>query len=254
MVGQVSARAFLGKDKCRDDRWLAISTNYGTDSFKAVCELRAYPMILWPIVHWFLPSFQLVRKRLKDCREIVNAEVQKRREEKAACAAANKPYPKRNDVVEWYEDAANGRPYDLAHQQLVISVVSVHSTTDLVTQVLYNLCRHQELLEPLREEIRSVIAEEGWTKKGLYRLDLLDSVIKETQRMKPINTRRFLFFFLLNTCTCTRLIMDVPPTFCFFVFSHHESRGPRRHCIIRWNKTPQGNDDRSILTPIHDES
>ena len=42
-------------------------------------------------------------------------------------------------------------------------------------------------MEPLREEIIGVVEESGWSKKSIDRLDKLDSVIRETQRMSPIS-------------------------------------------------------------------
>ncbi|XP_044717952.1 cytochrome p450 domain-containing protein [Hirsutella rhossiliensis] len=55
-------------------------------------------------------------------------------------------------------------------------------------------CDHPELIEPLREEIIAVLSQSGWSKRSLYSLKLMDSVLKESQRMKPISVasmRRF---------------------------------------------------------------
>lgn len=56
---------------------------------------------------------------------------------------------------------------------------------------------HPEYVQPLREEIEQVIAEEGWqvdesgqkylSKSSLSKLKKLDSFIKESQRMNPLN-------------------------------------------------------------------
>lgn len=58
---------------------------------------------------------------------------------------------------------------------------------DMLTQVLLGLCAHAEVIQPLREKIVTVIQEEGWKKPALYKLKLMDSVLKESQRMKPVN-------------------------------------------------------------------
>ncbi|GFF24895.1 aldehyde reductase 1 [Aspergillus lentulus] len=57
----------------------------------------------------------------------------------------------------------------------------------MLTQVLLGLCAHAEVIQPLREKIVTVIQEEGWKKPALYKLKLMDSVLKESQRMKPVN-------------------------------------------------------------------
>ena len=51
------------------------------------------------------------------------------------------------------------------------------------TQVLYRLLANPKYVEPLRQEIEAVIAEEGWTKAGMDKLHKLDSFLRETQRM-----------------------------------------------------------------------
>ena len=53
-------------------------------------------------------------------------------------------------------------------------------------QALYQLSYHPQYIEPLREEIASVVAESGWSKKSIDRLNKLDSFIRETQRVAPL--------------------------------------------------------------------
>ena len=52
-------------------------------------------------------------------------------------------------------------------------------------QALYQLSYHPQYIAPLREEIASVVAEFGWSKKSIDRLNKLDSFIRETQRVAP---------------------------------------------------------------------
>lgn len=46
---------------------------------------------------------------------------------------------------------------------------------------------HLEIIRPLRKEIEGVVAEYGWGKTTLQKMILLDSVVKETQRLKPVS-------------------------------------------------------------------
>lgn len=58
-----------------------------------------------------------------------------------------------------------------------------------MTHVLYDLSVHEELHAPLRDEIRSILAEEGgWTKQGLTKMKKLDSVLKESQRLHGVTS------------------------------------------------------------------
>ncbi|KAK1035426.1 hypothetical protein LTR74_018885, partial [Friedmanniomyces endolithicus] len=69
--------------------------------------------------------------------------------------------------------------------QLGLAISSIHTTTQLLTQTLIDMCMHPALLEPLRKEVTAATEEHGFTTAGLYNMKLLDSVIKETQRLKP---------------------------------------------------------------------
>lgn len=40
-------------------------------------------------------------------------------------------------------------------------------------------------VQALREEIISVLKEEGWSKSSLYKMKLIDSFLKETLRLNP---------------------------------------------------------------------
>ncbi|KAJ0366828.1 hypothetical protein COL26b_011496 [Colletotrichum chrysophilum] len=101
-------------------------------------------------------------------------------------AKAEDPNVVFDDTVEWAAKAAKGMPYDASAVQLLFSMAAMHTTTDLLTQVILDLAAHPEMLDPLRKEIETVLSEEGgWTKAALHRMKLLDSVLKECQRMKP---------------------------------------------------------------------
>lgn len=91
-----------------------------------------------------------------------------------------------NDAMQWMEDVAKGRPYDPAVSQMSFSLAAIHTTSDLLTQVIYDLCGKEDLVQALRDELIAVISEDGWKKQTLYKLKLMDSVLKESQRLKPI--------------------------------------------------------------------
>ncbi|RSL61415.1 hypothetical protein CEP51_013636 [Fusarium floridanum] len=47
------------------------------------------------------------------------------------------------------------------------------------------LAMHSEFIDPIRQEIASTLAAEGWEKNALFNKKLLDSAVKEAQRLKP---------------------------------------------------------------------
>jgi cytochrome P450 monooxygenase-1 len=89
-------------------------------------------------------------------------------------------------MIDWLEETANGAFYDPIAAQLVLSVAAIHTTSDMLTQVIYDIFQRPQLVDQLRQELIAVLREEGGlTGACLPRLKLLDSVLKESQRLKP---------------------------------------------------------------------
>lgn len=74
---------------------------------------------------------------------------------------------------------------DAAGAQLGFAIGALHTTTELLRQSLLDICAHPELIQPIRDEVKKAVNESGWTTAGLFKMQLLDSIIKETQRLKP---------------------------------------------------------------------
>jgi cytochrome P450 len=187
MVAQLSSKVFLGDKICRNPDWLRITVDYTVDTFLAAEDLRLWPRLMRPIMANFLPSCRKIRRELKEATEIITPVLEERRRDLEAARKANQPPKRYDDAMQWMEECAKGRPYPPAEAQMAFSIVAIHTTSDMLTQVLLGLCAHLEVIRPLREEIVAVIQEEGWKKTALYKLKLMDSVLKESQRMKPVN-------------------------------------------------------------------
>lgn len=187
-MARITSRIFLGSEMCRNPHWLRITTTYAVIAFRAVEELRLWPSWLRSTVQWFLPNCSAARTLVQEARDLINPLLAKRRDEKAEATQRGE---KRvyNDAIEWLEQTAREKQliYDPACAQLSLSVAALHSTTDFFTQVMLDIANHPDLIEPLRTEIISVLGQEGWSKQSLYNLKIMDSVLKESQRMKPIS-------------------------------------------------------------------
>ncbi|KAG5984138.1 hypothetical protein E4U55_005937 [Claviceps digitariae] len=187
LMARVTSRVFLGMEMCRNPQWIRITTTYAVVAFKAVEELRLWPSWLRPLVQWFLPNCTAARALVRDARNLIHPLLEKRRAEKADAARKGEKFDC-NDAIEWLEQTAQDKKvtYDPACAQLSLSVAALHSTTDFFTQVMLDIACNPELIEPLRKEIISVLGVSGWSKHSLYKLKLMDSVLKESQRLKPI--------------------------------------------------------------------
>lgn len=186
MLAQMSSRVFLGELLCRDPNWLHITINYAVHVIKATEKLRQWPKPLRPFVNWVLPSCRLIRADMKQALAMITPILNERRESRAAALAAGKAPTQHNDAIDWMEDVAKGRPYNPAISQLLLSMAAIHTSADMLTQILFDLASQPDLIQALREEIMTVTRENGWSKISLYKLVLMDSAIKESQRLKPV--------------------------------------------------------------------
>lgn len=193
IVAQVSSRAFLGTDLCRHEGWLRITREYTINSFEAAEQLRMWPSWLKYLVVWFLPTCRKLRVQVKEARQIIDATLKQRQELKAQHKALGKEMPRFDDAIEWIDQAAaaKGISYDATALQLALSLAAIHTTTDLLCQTLTRIAQNPDILGPLRDEIMSSLRENGWQKSSLYNMKLLDSVIKESQRLKPTEIGRY---------------------------------------------------------------
>ncbi|KAJ4998527.1 Cytochrome P450 monooygenase 1 [Colletotrichum sp. SAR 10_66] len=188
IVSRLSSRVFLGPEICRNEEWLNITVMYVVDSFIAAERLRIVPKPLRRIVHWFLPECQRVRSHVAQTRSIIQPVIDARAREKRAAAQEGRPIPTHDDAIQWGEEESARSKYDPAIYQLAMAGAAIHTTTDLMTQLILNILPRPELLAALRSEMIDVLGKEGWAKTSLYNLKLMDSVMKETQRMKPIQS------------------------------------------------------------------
>lgn len=74
--------------------------------------------------------------------------------------------------------------------RIQLANAAIHTTSDLMSEIMTQLARHPKMFQPLREEIVAVLSRDGLKKTALYNLKLMDSVIKECQRLKPISLGR----------------------------------------------------------------
>lgn len=181
IVARISSRVFLGLELCRNPAWLRITADYTVNVFFGVMALKKWPKYLHPFVWRFVPEVRTVRDQIQEAVNLIQPVVEKRTAE-GKSPSSRKTY---SDTIQWANELANGRPYDPALLQLGFSLAAIHTTSDLLSQILYNICAYPEYIDPLREEIVTVLKEHGMTKAGLFKMKLMDSIMKESQRLKP---------------------------------------------------------------------
>ncbi|RDL30469.1 uncharacterized protein BP5553_10347 [Venustampulla echinocandica] len=104
----------------------------------------------------------------------------------AAKAAGQEPI---NDMLTWnMHNVPKFDPSVIAAAQLLVAFAAIHTTSNQLTNMLYDLAAHPEYHEPLRLEIEEVLAsgsDHALFKGSLPKLRKLDSFMKESQRLYP---------------------------------------------------------------------
>lgn len=141
LVARISSRAFLGEDNdlCRNEEWLKVTMTYAGNVMGAAVMLRLWPVPLRRLVHWFIPSCGAARAQVKEARRLMDPMLERRRQAKLA-----DPGLRYDDTVEWAEQMAKGKYYDVVSVQLLFSMAAMHTTTDLLTQYVI-MCQYCSL-------------------------------------------------------------------------------------------------------------
>ncbi|KAK2037868.1 cytochrome P450 [Colletotrichum somersetense] len=184
VIGRMSSRIFMGEELCNDNEWIQESAKYIHLAGHGVFELSRWPWALRRWVHWFLPTFAEIRRQLKRCRAVLQPHIVRRVAIKKAAAARGEPNPY-NDSIEWFTRELSPDA-DMTDVQINLTILAVHTTTDLLIQTMMDIAKHPEILGPLREETIHVLQTDGLKKSGLRKLRLMDACFKESQRLRPI--------------------------------------------------------------------
>lgn len=149
---------------------------------QAVHALGQWPFLLRPFVHWFLPEVRTIKGEVARARQILEPVIRKRREANEVAKANGEKTSKVADTIGWLDDMFKGEQHDAALMQLGLSFAAIHTTSELVSGIMADLCNNPEWFGPLREEMVASIKEHGWSKKALQAITLTDSLMKESQR------------------------------------------------------------------------
>ncbi|KAL3429411.1 cytochrome P450 [Aspergillus tetrazonus] len=188
ILSRLSSLVFVGDDLGRKLDWVHILTSYNTEAFAAAEELNLWPQTLRPLIALMKPSCRQLRRYIRDARALLVPVIEQRRH--AQSQGDRREY---NDAIEWLDETSRstGQPYDPLLSQMLLAIGSFHTSSDLLGQVLLDLCMRPDwevLVRELRKEIISSLRGVGWDKIALNSLKLMDSVLKESQRLKPAST------------------------------------------------------------------
>ncbi|GLB06074.1 hypothetical protein AtubIFM57258_001370 [Aspergillus tubingensis] len=192
LISRLTSRVFLGEKLYRNPNWHRVTADYAVHTFMSALFLRMFPRCTRPYVASILPFCRKIRNEIKEAEDMITPVVEERRSAKQEAIREGKEPEHFEDMIQWMEECARGRPYDPTLAQITLSLAAIHTTSDLLTQTLFYLAEREDVITALRHEVVTVLQNDGWTKSTFNDLKLMDSVLKESQRLKPhTGMRRF---------------------------------------------------------------
>ncbi|USP75319.1 uncharacterized protein yc1106_02593 [Curvularia clavata] len=181
-----NAVSFFGKDLAKDEQFMVSALAYIEETLICAEIVRLLPSFLSPIVG------NIIARRLKSHAVIFNRLLpiaQERCLERDAAKLGQK-VPQHADCIQWIMETspknAPWTPQRVVHELMAIWFGSVHAVSTTVTFAIHDLCLHPEYVEPLRAECEAQYGDFERTGTGL---PLLDSFIKESARLTPVESQ-----------------------------------------------------------------
>jgi hypothetical protein len=184
-ISRAAASIFVGPELASDPDWQHVSRAYVQDFFAAVSEMHAWHPWIRNIVQWRLPHASACRAGLKRARQMVNKVVEKRRQEVEAATQRGQEPPEYYDAIAWTLESPAANVFEPGDVQLALAMAALFTTTEVLRQVLIEITRRPEYVEPLKEEIEGAIVDDKITAASLASLQLLDSFMKGSQKQIP---------------------------------------------------------------------
>ncbi|KAI0384947.1 cytochrome P450 [Hypomontagnella monticulosa] len=185
LVCKLNGFCFFGDELAQNESFMKTIFQYNELVISAAEVLRVMPWFLKPIIGPYVGRITSIQDKVFD---MINDLVTRRLKEKKLAETGEISTPPPNDMIQWIIDTAPAKlawgPRRITHEIIAIWFGSVHALSATITYVLFDLCDQPEYIEPLRKEVEGPEFDHFMsTTKGL---SLLDSFMKESSRLSPI--------------------------------------------------------------------
>jgi ent-kaurene oxidase len=160
--------------------------------FRTIVVLRLLPSWLHGICCYLLPSYWHCQRYVQKAKALLSPILQDLMQQNDKGTWMPQSNHDDSNLLCWLAETAKGRDRDaetLAHVEVLLALASVHTTLLRMVNVLYDLTANPELFGVLQSEIHDAVSDSNtWNPTSYAKLDKLDSVLRESQRMSPPTT------------------------------------------------------------------
>ncbi|KAM6492377.1 Cytochrome P450 [Amanita muscaria] len=177
-------RMLVGLPLCRDPDYLDLHKKFTTSLMETARVLNYFPSFLKPIL---VPLFREIPRGIERGYKHLEPFFKDRLEKEARYGKDSPEKP--NDAISWLVDYSSNETSHakcirgMILRMLLINFAALRTPTIAFTYVLFELSSRPEYVRPMREEIETIIQQEGWSKTALGKLRKVDSFIKEILRL-----------------------------------------------------------------------
>ncbi|CAL1709887.1 unnamed protein product [Somion occarium] len=190
IIARVTSRVFVGLPLCRYDPYVDLATRHTLEITKIRAMLTFFPRPLKPIA---LKLFNKTHGNLQLAKQYLGPTIEERLSKMRKYGNDWTDRPR--DMLQWVIEEATskgGGIEGIVQIILATNFAAIHTTSNSLTHALYQLAANPQYVKPLRDEIESVLKEEGWSKNAMNKMRKLDSFIRESQRVHGISGISFL--------------------------------------------------------------
>ncbi|PSR88504.1 cytochrome P450 [Coniella lustricola] len=187
IICTVNGFCFFGDELANNEKFMSKIFTYNQVVIQAAEVLRLLPEFMKSIVGPIVSRTSEIQSFIF---ETLNEVVARRMEDRRLRETGEISAPAPSDMIEWIIETApthlGWTSRRVTYEIIAIWFGSVHALSATATYALFDLCEHPEYIEPLRKEVTGPAYDEFIaTTKGL---PLLDSFIKESSRLSPIES------------------------------------------------------------------
>ncbi|KAI1170555.1 cytochrome P450 monooxygenase-like protein [Nemania sp. FL0916] len=185
MVAKITGRIFVGEDLCRNPEYLDSAMNYTVDGAQAQREIKLiHPWLRW-IIAPRLASVRRLRERERKAAAFLEPVLQARLNAGSKGAIVQEHDDMLSSFIRSGGSQGLVTASELAMMQLGVIFAAVHTSSDALCNILYDLAVRPDCVEAIREEIRFVMAQHHGVvnSRVLQQMMKLDSFMKESMRL-----------------------------------------------------------------------
>ncbi|KAF8445764.1 cytochrome P450 [Boletus edulis BED1] len=179
---RTSNRVFVGLPICQSPEFADVLSNFALQIIFRASLVNFFPKLMHPIIGRVLTN---TPSSLKRCMALVQPIVEERLKRYNSNPGDELHCPP-DDMITWLIQVSKPEDRNLRSiclRILVLNFASLHTTAQTLAHALLNLTSHPQYLEPLREEVREVTEQYGWSKYSMGMLVKMESFLRESQRV-----------------------------------------------------------------------